>query len=100
TKGHRYISRHSQVMLHQPLISGSIPGGNCSEIESIAQSLLERKQEIDELLVDFTGKPKQEIRRLTSKDTYLKAEEAEKHGLIDVIADGAKLYELIGGVSI
>ena len=100
TKGHRYISPHSQVMLHQPLLSGGLPAGNCSEVESIAQSLLERKNELDDMLTSFTGKPKDEIRQLTSKDTYLKAEEALKYGLIDVIADGKRLNELIGGVAI
>ena len=99
TRGHRYVSRHSQVMLHQPLLSGGVPGGSCSEVESIAQSLLQRKRELDDLLTVLTGKPKKEIRQLTGKDTYLKAEEAVKHGLVDCIADGAVLNELIGGVA-
>lgn len=100
TKGHRYISNHSQVMLHQPLLSGGLSAGNCSEVESIAQSLLERKRELDSLLVEFTGKPIEEIKQLTGKDTYLKAPEALEHGLIDVIADGKILNELIGGTQI
>ena len=45
-------------------------------------------------------KEKKEIRMLTAKDTYLKADEAVKHGLVDKIADGTKLNELIGGVAI
>jgi len=99
TRGHRYVSRHSQVMLHQPLLAGGLPGGNCSEVENIARSLVERKQELDELLTQLTGKPRREIRQLTSKDTYMKADEALKHGLVDDIADGAVLNELIGGVA-
>lgn len=100
TKGHRYCSKHSQVMLHQPLISGGIPGGNCSEIEEVAKSLVARKNQLNDLLVEFTGKPKKEIAKLTSTDNYLSAEQALKHGLIDVIADGKELYELIGGTAI
>ena len=100
TAGHRYVSPHSQVMLHQPLIAGGLPGGSCSEVESIAQSLLERKREIDELLVEFSGRPLDEIRELTGKDTYMKATEALDHGLVDAIADGAVLNELIGGMTI
>jgi ATP-dependent Clp protease protease subunit len=97
TKGYRYASNYSQVMLHQPLISGSIPGGNCSEIEGVAKSLLKRKKQLDDLLVTLTEKPKKEIMVLTSKDNYLSATEAKNHGLIDQIACGKELYNLIGG---
>jgi len=100
SKGHRYITPHSQVMLHQPLLSSGLPAGNCSEVENIARSLLERKQELDELLCDLTNRPLDEIRSLTGKDTYLKAVEAQDHGLVDVIAEGKILNEIIGGVSI
>ncbi len=97
TKGHRYITNSSQVMLHQPLISGSLPGGNCSEIEGVAKSLLARKKQLDNLLVELTGKPKKEIMKLTAKDSYLNAEDAKTHGLIDVIACGKELNDLLGG---
>ena len=100
TKGHRYCSRNSQVMLHQPLISGGIPGGNCSEIEEVARSLVARKRQINHLLVSFTGKPIKEIEKLTATDNYLNAEEALEHGLIDAVAEGKDLYELIGGNAI
>ena len=97
TKGHRYISPHSQVMLHQPLIGGGLAGGNCSEIEGVAKSLLARKKQIDDMLVDFTERPRKDILKLTSTDTYLNAQQAKDNGLIDVIADGKTLFELIGG---
>ena len=100
TNGHRYASVHSQVMLHQPLISGSIPGGNCSEMEGLAKSLLKRKKQLDELLIALSKKSKKEIMKLTSKDNFLNAEEAKSHGLIDHIADGKELYNLIGGNNI
>ena len=97
THGQRFITPHSQVMLHQPLLAGGLPGGSCSEVESVARSLMERKQELDDLLVRFTGRPKQEIRRLTAKDTYLKADQAIRHGLVDAVAEGELLYDLMGG---
>lgn len=100
TKGHRYCTRHSQVMLHQPLISGGIPGGNCSQIEEVARSLVARKNQLNELLTEFTGKPEEEVEKLTSTDHFLGAEEALEHGLIDKIAEGKELYELIGGMSV
>ena len=100
TKGHRYCSLHSQVMLHQPLISGGIPGGNCSEIEEVARALVSRKNQLNRLLADFTGREQEEMEKLTATDNYMSAEEALEHGLIDRIADGKELYELIGGNAI
>lgn len=100
TPGHRFITRHSRVMLHQPLISGGLPGGNCSEIESVANSLIERKRQLDKLLIYLTGRPKGEIQKLTAKDTYLDAAQALKHGLVDKMVEGTALSELIGGVAI
>lgn len=97
TKGHRYISRNSKVMLHQPLIAGGLPGGSCSEIESVANSLTQTKKHLDELLSNLTGKPTKTIRALTSKDTYLNAKEACEKGLIDIIADENTLSGLITG---
>ncbi len=101
TKGHRYVSPSSQVMVHQPLISGGIPGGSCSEIEAVANSLIKTKNELDKLLSQFTGKSIKTIKKLTSKDTYMNAKEAVENGLVDKIADGNDLNDLLtGGIAI
>jgi len=100
TKGHRYISKNSQAMLHQPLIAGGVPASSCSEVEGVAKSLIARKKQLDDLLVTLTGQPKKDILKLTSKDTYLNADEALKYGLVDKIAEGEELIRLIGGVLI
>ena len=100
TKGYRYITPNSQAMLHQPLIAGNLPGGNCSEIETIANSLIERKNQINNLLVELTGKSRKHINKLTATDTYLNAEEAVENGIVDEVATGLTLYELIGGIAL
>lgn len=92
----RYASQSSQVMLHQPLVQG-LPGGSCSEIEDVANSLMKTKAELDHLLTKLTGKSIKTIRRLTSKDTYMSAEEALENGLIDTIAEGNILNSLLTG---
>lgn len=97
TNGHRYISPSSQVMLHQPLIAGGTPGGSCSEIESVANSLMQTKKHLDQLLTNLTGKSLKTIKSLTSKDTYLNAEQACENGLVDKIADSKTLNALITG---
>jgi ATP-dependent Clp protease protease subunit len=101
TKGHRFVSPNSQVMVHQPLISGGIPGGNCSEIESVANSLIKTKNDLDKFLSKLTGKPLKAIRKLTGKDTYMNAEEALENGLVDKIANAEELNKLLtGGIAI
>ena len=97
TKGYRYITPNSWVMLHQPLISGGLPSSNCSQVEEVAKSLVESKEKINTLLSELTGKSVKQVAQLTDKDSYLKAEEALSHGLVDKIAEGKELFELMTG---
>ncbi len=97
TKGRRYITPSSYAMLHQPLISSGLPAGSCSEVEQIAKSLLDRRDQLNTLLSELTGKDISVISEVTSKDTYLSAEEAKSLGLVDVIANGTTLFKLIKG---
>lgn len=97
TKGQRFISKNSQVMVHQPLISGGIPGGSCSEIETVANTLIKTKNELDDFLSELTGKPLETIKILTSKDTYMSASEALENGLVDKIASTEELKKLLTG---
>lgn len=96
TKGHRYISTHSQVMLHQPLLSGSVTG-NCSEIEAISERLNKSRSVINSLLAEYTGLSPRVIDKLTRKDTYLDAQEALENHLVDVIANAEILNKLLTG---
>lgn len=95
--GHRFATTSSQVMLHQPLIAGGIPGGSCSEIESVANSLMKTKTELDQFLSKLTGKSIKAVRKLTSQDTYLNSKEALQNGLIDKVADAENLNNLLKG---
>ena len=72
-------------------------GESLPSLVRVAKSLLARKKQIDDMLVDFTERPRKDILKLTSTDTYLNAQQAKDNGLIDVIADGKTLFELIGG---
>ena len=42
TKGRRFILPHSEVMIHEPLISDGV-GGSATNIERLSNSLLEKK---------------------------------------------------------
>ena len=83
-KGHRYILPHSRVMIHEPLITGGF-GGSASNIKKCADSILETKKKLNEILAKHTGKTVKEIDKATSFDNYLSAEEAIEFGLCDEI---------------
>ncbi|MGN1168288.1 MAG: ClpP family protease [Lachnospiraceae bacterium] len=86
-KGNRYILPHSQVMIHEPRIAGGM-GGSASSIKNIADSILQTRKLINEILSKHTGKTVKEIEKSTSFDNYLSAEEAVKFGLCDQIIPG------------
>lgn len=91
-KGHRFVMRNSEVMIHEPLVSSRV-GGSTSSMKSIAQSLQESKDIIDNILAKHTGHTLEEVREATSFDHYYKAEEAIAWGLADEIVG----FERIGG---
>ena len=83
-KGRRYIMPHSKVMTHEPLIQNGM-GGSATSIKRTAESILETKAIIDEILVKHTGKTQEEIDEATSFDNFMTAEEAIEFGLCDEI---------------
>ncbi len=83
-KGHRFILPHSQVMIHEPLISGGL-GGSATSIQKTSESILDVKRIIVEILSNHTGKTKKAIETAISFDNYMKASEAVKFGICDEV---------------
>lgn len=83
-KGHRFILPHSKVMIHEPLISGGM-GGSATTIKKTAESILETKAIMNEILAKHTGKTEQEIDEATAFDNFMNAQEAIEFGLVDEI---------------
>ena len=96
TRGQRFVTEHSRVMLHEPLISNAT-GGNCSSIQATAEALLERKKLINKLLCEYTGKDMKTINKATSFDNYLSADAAVSLGLCDEIVSNERLFEILKG---
>ena len=96
TRGQRFVTEHSRVMLHEPLISNAT-GGNCSSIQATAEALLERKKLINKLLCEYTGKDMKTINKATSFDNYLSADAAVSLGLCDEIVSKERLFEILKG---
>jgi ATP-dependent Clp protease protease subunit len=82
-KGKRFALPNSEVMIHQPLISGGGIRGQASDIQIHADWMLKSKQKINEVLAAHTGQPIEKIEKDTDRDYFLSAAEAKEYGLID-----------------
>ncbi|MBE5924770.1 MAG: ATP-dependent Clp protease proteolytic subunit [Lachnospiraceae bacterium] len=85
-KGRRFILPHSEVMIHEPLITGGI-GGSASSIRDISDSILNTKKITNEILAKHTGKTLKTIDKATLHDNYMTAEESVKFGICDQVVD-------------
>ncbi|MCI9582705.1 MAG: ATP-dependent Clp endopeptidase proteolytic subunit ClpP [Clostridium sp.] len=79
-KGKRYALPNSEVMIHQP--SGGARG-QATEIQIVAEKILQTKKKLNEILAANTGQPYEVIERDTDRDNYMTAQEAMNYGLID-----------------
>jgi ATP-dependent Clp protease protease subunit len=89
-KGRRYALPHSRIMIHQPLGGAR---GQATDIEIQAREIRHMKDVITEILVDSTGKKKDEIAKDIERDFYMGAAQAKEYGLIDEIFDPKKKKE-------
>ena len=88
----RFMLPHSKLMLHEPLISNRL-GGNSSSIKSISDSLLETKNQLNEILSKHTGRPIKEIEDATVFDHFFSSEESIEFGLCDGIISFSSVLE-------
>ena len=88
TKGKRFALPNSEILIHQPLISGGQGGGlsgQASDIQIHANHLVQSKKKMNRMLSEYTGQPLEVVEKDTDRDNYLTAEEAKAYGLIDEI---------------
>ena len=85
-KGKRYATPNSEVLIHQPLISGGL-SGQTTEIKIHADHMVKTREKLNKLLSEKTGQTLEQIEKDTERDHYMTAEEALKYGLIDEIID-------------
>ena len=86
TKGKRFATPNSEILIHQPLISGGL-SGQTTEIIIHADHMVRTREKLNKILSERTGQPLEVINRDTERDNYMTAEEALKYGLIDGILD-------------
>ena len=86
TKGKRIALPNSEIMIHQPLISGGL-SGQCTDIKIQSDHLVRIRQKMNEMLAANTGKPLEQVQADTERDNYMTAQEAREYGLIDNVIE-------------
>lgn len=84
TKGKRFALPNSEILIHQPLISGGL-SGQCSDIKIHTDHLVRTRERLNKILSENTGKSIDIINQDTDRDNYMSAEEASAYGLIDKV---------------
>lgn len=79
-KGKRFALPNAEVMIHQP--SGGAQG-QATDIEIVANQILQTKRKLNGILAANTGQPLERIAADTERDNWMTAEEAKAYGLID-----------------
>ena len=83
-KGKRYALPNSEILIHQPLISGGL-SGQCTDIKIHSDHLVRTREKMNRILAANTGKPIEVINIDTERDNYMTAEQSLEYGLIDKI---------------
>ncbi|AUX31863.1 MULTISPECIES: ATP-dependent Clp protease proteolytic subunit [Sorangium] len=81
-KGRRFALPHARMMIHQPLGGAR---GQATDIEIQAREIKKIKETLIDILVDATGKNRDELAKDIERDFYLSATQAKEYGLIDEV---------------
>ena len=80
--GKRYMLPNSRVLLHQPLLSGTMTGP-ATDIEIEAKEILRLRSRLYEIFSRHTGKDAAKIEKDCDRNLWLEAEESIQYGLAD-----------------
>lgn len=82
--GKRLVLPNSEIMIHQPLISGGI-GGQQTDIMIHAKNLENTRERLERIIAQNCGKSYEEVHAACERDNYMTAQEAVAFGLADKI---------------
>lgn len=86
TAGKRFALPNSEIMIHQPLISGGL-SGQCSDIVVHAEQMRRTRERLELILEKHSAKSYGQIHEACDRDHYLTPKEALDFGLIDKIIE-------------
>ncbi len=81
-KAKRFALPHARIMLHQPM--GSFQG-QATDVDIQAREILRLREDLNQILVNHTGRPVDQIQRDTDRDFYMSGAQAKEYGLIDEV---------------
>lgn len=80
--GRRFAWPHARIMIHQPLIMGTVTG-TATDLDIRAKETIRLREELNGLYAEHTGQDVEKIAKDTDRDFFMSAAEAKKYGLID-----------------
>ena len=83
-KGKRFALPNSEIMIHQPLISGGLTG-QTTDIKIYSDHLVATKEKMNRILSERTGKSYEQVCADTERDNFMTAEQAREYGLVDKV---------------
>lgn len=84
-KGKRFALPNSEIMIHQPLISGGGLSGQTTDIKIYTDHLVETKKKMNQILAERTGQTYEKLCEDTERDNFMTADAAKAYGLIDEV---------------
>lgn len=87
TKGKRFITENSEVMIHQPL--GGF-NGQATDIDIHAKRILRMKKKLETKLSEYCDQPYEKITQDCNRDYFMDAEEAIEYRIVDEILNEFK----------
>lgn len=84
TKGKRLALPNSEILIHQPLISGGL-GGQQTDIQIHAENLMKTRERLEKILAENCGKDYETLHKDCERDNYMTAEQALEYGLVDKV---------------
>lgn len=86
TKGKRFALPNSSVLLHQPLIRGSITGP-ATDLQIEAEEMLRVQARLYRIISSHTGKPLKQIEEDCDRNYWLDARQALDYGVVDKVLE-------------
>ena len=83
-KGKRFTLPNSEIMIHQPSITGGL-GGQATDIKIYADRIIQLKHKLNQILAENTGQPISKVAEDSERDNFMTADEALAYGLVDKI---------------
>lgn len=84
TKGKRFALPNSEILIHQPLVSGGMQG-QATDIKIHTEWLLKTKDKMNRIYSEKTGQPLEKVQKDVERDYFMDADEAKEYGLVDEI---------------